>query len=182
MLHPSFATHYYLAENGPFKSLSDLAAGADDPVFLELLTRYQRDPSYRRRFGREYIQKRRAIEERVRQLFIAKGGKPRRSSPIYFTLGESRWFRELNAGHQEIRVNLLDLDPETTSITFPDSFVAMTREDKPYFNQVFLLNEIPEIVKRFGMPANDRLLPYDRYWETDFEVYIELQVWADLTA
>lgn len=34
-----------------------------------------------------------------------------------------------------------------------------------------------EIVERFGVPDNDQVVPYERYWETDFELYIEVQLW-----
>lgn len=172
-----FATHYYLPEVGPFRSLSELSAGSEDPVFLNLLTRHERDPGYRRRYGRNYIAVRREVEVRLRELFIARGGKPRRRHPFYLVLGESPWFRDLNADHRELRIPLSQLDPEVTSLTFPDSFVALTRDDKPYYNQVFLLSEIDELVARFGVPENDQMVPYERYWETEFELYIEVQLW-----
>jgi hypothetical protein len=172
-----FATHYYLRENGPFRSLSDLPAGSEDPIFLDLLTRHKRELGYRRRYGKDYIRIRRRVEDQLRELFIARGGNPRRRHPFYLVYGESAWFRDLNANQDEVRIPLSDLDPETTSVTFPDSFIALSRNDKPYYNQVFLLGELSELVERFGVPANDHLVPYERYWETDFELYIEIQLW-----
>nr|WP_163500417.1 hypothetical protein [Halomonas socia] len=177
MVIPDVATHYYLRENGPFRSLSELAGGADNPVFLDLLTRHQRDPGYRRRYGRHYIDMRRDVEERLREHFIARGGKPRRRYPFYLVLGESPWFRELNADQAEVRLPLSCLDPEVVSLTYPDSFIALTQADKPFYNQVFLLNEVDRLVSRFGIPDNDHQVPYERYWETDFELYIEVQLW-----
>lgn len=174
---PDFATHYYLRETGPFRSLSELPAGSEDPVFLDLLTRHQREPGYQRRYGRNYIGVRRKVEARLRELFVARGGKPRRDHPFYLVLGESPWFRDLNANQGELRILLSELDPEVTSLTYPDSFIALTRDDKPYYNQIFLLNEVSRIVTCFGIPANDHLIPYERYWETDFELYIEVQLW-----
>ena len=176
---PTFITHYYLPETGPLRSLSDLREGADDPVFLKFLTRYQRDPTYRRRYGRDYLIRRREVEERLRKLFIARGGKPARQHPFYFTLGASAWFRDLNAGQMELRLNLVDLDPATTSITYPDSFIALTQASKPYHNQVFLLGEIQQINRKYNLPANDHLVPYERYWETEFELYVEVQIWEE---
>lgn len=174
---PDFATHYYLPETGSFRSLSELSGGSEDPVFLDLVTRHQRDPGYRRRYGRNYISVRREVEARLRKLFIARGGKPRRRHPFYLVLGESSWFRDLNAHQRELRISLSEFDPKVTSLTYPDSFIALTRDDKPYYNQVFLLNEVSELVTLFGVPANDHMVPYERYWETDFELYIEIQLW-----
>lgn len=174
---PKFATHYYLRETGPFRSLSELLAGSEDPVFLDLLTRHQRDSGYRRRYGRNYIGVRREVEAKLHELFVTRGGKPRRRHPFYLVLGESPWFRDLNADHSELKIPLSELDPEVTSLTYPDSFVALTRDGKPYYNQVFLLSEIEKLVTRFGVPEKEHEVPYERYWECDFELYIEVQLW-----
>lgn len=40
------------------------------------------------------------------------------------------------------------------------------------------MNEITQIVDKFGFPQNDDFVPYDKYWETDFELGIEIQVWV----
>ena len=117
------------------------------------------------------------VEARLRELFVARGGKPRRCHPFYLVLGESPWFRDLNANQNELKIPLSELDPETTSLTYPDSFIALSRDDKPYYNKVFLLSEMSELVTRFGIPENDHVVPYERYWETDFELYIEVQLW-----
>jgi len=176
---PRFITHYYLPESGPLRSLSDLQLETDNPIFESFLTRHKREPTYRRRFGREYLRNRRVIEDRLRDLFIARGGRPKRKHPFYFILGDSPWFKGLNHGHLELRIDISHLSAETTSITYPDSFIALTQTKRPYHNQVFLLNEIDDLINRHGMPSNDQLVPYERYWETDFELYIEVQLWDD---
>jgi hypothetical protein len=176
---PTFACHYYLPDRGPFRSLSDLASGADNPIFQELLTRHTVDPKYRRRFGSDYLCRRKTIEAELRQLFLERGGKPVRETPFYMTLGESPWFKGLNEQHREVRIPLSELNPQTTSVTFPDSFITMSKPDKAYFRKVFTLPEIPDVVKEFGLPVTDRSVDYEGYWRTDFEFYIELQVWEE---
>jgi len=160
-------------------SLSDLPDDATNPVFEALLNKHKVTPSYQRRFGKNYIQNRRVIEDQLRERFIAKGGRPRRAHPFYFILGQSAWFKNLNAGHQEIKINIASLDPATTSITYPDSFIALTQESRPYHGQVYLLNELEGLVMQHGLPDNDNKVPYERYWETDFELYIEFQLWEE---
>lgn len=93
---PDFATHYYLRETGPFRSLSELPGSSEDPVFLDLLSRHQREVGYQRRYGRNYIGARRKVEAQLRELFVARGGKPCRDHPFYLVLGGSPWFRDLN--------------------------------------------------------------------------------------
>jgi len=174
---PQFITHYYLPETGPLKSLSDLSRGVEDPVFENFLQRHKHDPSYRRRYGKSYLKRRKVVEDRLRDAFILRGGKPKRQHPFYFVLGNSPWFKGLNEGQCEFRVNLSDLPPESVSITFPDSLITFTAEEKPYYNQVFLVNEIDKVVAEYGIPSTDQLWSYERYWEGDFELYIEVQVW-----
>ena len=175
---PTVAAHYYLPEFGPFKSLSRIPGGRESAVFKDLLTRHQRDAGYRRRFGQEYIARRLETERALRALFVERGGKPQSDHPFYLTLGPSPWFKGLNDTHREVLIPLSKLPVDATSLTYPDSFMTVSRPDRPYYNQVFFLNEITQIVDQFGLPKNDNLIPYDKYWETDFELYIEIQLWA----
>ncbi len=176
---PCFATHYHLLNRQPFLSLSDLDGNAEHPVFLEMLSKHRDDPGYRRRYGKEYLQTRRRCEEKLRGLFESRGGVPQRRSPYYLVLGESDWFLNLNQGHRALQIPLAELSPQTTSVTFPDSFLAMTAMNKPYYERVFLLNEVAEVVEEYGYRNEPSPADYARYWEGAFEHYIEIQVWED---
>lgn len=169
-----------MPEVGPFRSLSDLSEGSNSPVFKKLLSRHSQDPGYRRRFGTDYIEKRRAIEAELRSLFIQRGGQPIRLAPYYLTLGESPWFRNLNSSHKEIRIALKSLDPRTTSLTFPDSFIALTKPEKAYYRKVYMLHEIDSLWSTYSLPRDDSHLPHEDYWKTDFEFYAEIQVWSEI--
>lgn len=79
-----FITHYHLADRQPFLTLSELEAGKDNDIFKSLQGRHKCDPSYKRRYGRDYIDMRQKIEDTLRHLFIARGGKPTREYPLYF--------------------------------------------------------------------------------------------------
>lgn len=182
MTVPDFATHYYLPERGPFRSLSDLVDlpdGAADPVFAELRDRHRNQLGYRRRFGNDYIARRRNVEADLRALFIARGGQPQRQTPYYLVLGECPWFHGLNDGHVALSIPLAQLNPATTSLTFPDSFIAMTRADKPYFRKQYRLEEVTQLWAEHGLPRDTTNVPYQGYWNTDFELYAELQLWEE---
>ncbi|HLO16004.1 MAG TPA: hypothetical protein VK206_14320, partial [Anaerolineales bacterium] len=61
------------------------------------------------------------------------------------------------------------------SFTYGDSFPAMNYSDgKPYRGQVYMLSELGEVIKRYGLPQE---------WNPDGkggpERYIEAQVWDD---
>ncbi|MCG8535704.1 MAG: hypothetical protein MI808_11480 [Pseudomonadales bacterium] len=172
-------THYYLKDKRPFLSLSDLGGGVDNPVFMEMLNRHKSDPKYKRRFGMAYLDTRREVEEKLRRLFIKRGGKPIRRFPIYFTLGESKWFEGINKDHMKIEIPIASLPENAVSITFPDSYLAMTASSKPYFEKVYHINEIEDILSIYGAPKDGVPDTYERYWEGDIEHYYEVQVWDD---
>lgn len=179
MIIPDYITHYYLADRQPFLSLSELDIEKDNSVFVELLNRHQTDPSYRRRYGKNYLDIRKTIEDNLRSHFVKRGGKPTKKYPVYFVLGESIWFKCLNQKHSEIKIPIKGLNPATVSFTYPDSYVAFTSKTKPYHGKVFLLTELESVIAKYGLPADDTSANYDSYWTRDFEKYIEFQVWED---
>ena len=179
MTIPSFITHYHLSDRQPFLSLSELSLDRHNYIFDELLIRHKIDPGYHRRYGQDYINQRKVVENRLRSHFIERGGKPVRKYPVYFVLGESIWFKHLIKNQSEIRIPIKDLNPATVSFTFPDSYVSLSSDAKPYHGKVFLLNELERFVARYGLPTDDTSLNYEKYWLGDFEKYIEVQVWED---
>lgn len=176
---PNFITHYHLPDREPFLTLSDLEGNIDHPAFTQMLNKHQQDSGYNRRFGKKYLEMRMDAESKLKRLFEKRGGRPKRNYPFYFVLGSSDWFRHLNAEHEEIRIQLSDLPRESVSVTFPDSFIAMTASEKSYYEQVYFIDELHELTTRHGLPTNQRPETYERYWLGDFEHYIEVQVWDD---
>ena len=179
MTIPNYITHYYLADRQPFLSLSELKLEKQHSIFNELLDRHKVDPTYHRRYGIDYINKRKTIENTLRSRFIERGGKPTRKHPFYFVLGDSAWFKHLNRNHSEIRISIKELNPATVSFTYPDSYVALSSNTKPYHGKVFLLHELECVVNKYGLPVDDSFLNYDSYWIGDFEKYIEFQIWEN---
>lgn len=176
---PDFISHYHLPDRQPFLTLSELKGNIEHPAFLQLLNKHKHDSGYKRRYGKQYLKMRMAAETKLKHLFEKRGGVPKRSYPFYFVLGSSDWFRYLNADHEEIRIPIKDLPPESVSVTYPDSFIAMSAKDKNYYEKVYFLNELKELVQEHGLPENKRPETYENYWIGDFEEYIEVQVWDD---
>jgi hypothetical protein len=176
---PTFITHYFLSAKEPFLSLSELPGGGQNLIFKEMLNLHKKDGTYKRRYGTGYIDTRLKTESLLKQKFIARGGKPKDPFPVYFVLGESLWFKNLNTNHNEVKFDLLDLSQEIISFTYPDSFISMNNPTKPYHNQVFLKSEINEVIEKYGLPPDDVRNRYDQYWLDDdgFEKYVEVQVW-----
>lgn len=100
---PDFITHYHSVDRRPFHNLSELAEAGLASVLLGLNITAESGVS-ERRFGPRYMSLRRATETLLRNRFIERGGEPRRSSPHYFVLGESLWFRGLYRDAIGVRV------------------------------------------------------------------------------
>ncbi len=183
---PSFATHYFPGDRLPFLNLSDLDLDEADRVMADM-DRLRAAGRQFRPFGRRYLELRRLTEQRLRELFIAAGGQPERAAPHSFVLGASRWWQGLVPGARRARIELADLPPAVTSVTYPDSFVAMEigpafgieQTARPYHGQVFTLDQLPDLVARHGIP-DPPWRPEHRDWRTwPEETFIEIQVWAD---
>jgi hypothetical protein len=123
----------------------------------------------------DYLRIRRSLEERIRQLFIEKGGQPKRFRPHYFILGHCDWVKGWYCNGQEVQISLKTVDPNVISFTYGDSFPAMRYQDgKPYRGRVYLFEELPELIAQYGLP---------QVWNSEGkygpERYIEAQVWDD---
>ncbi|PZD75326.1 hypothetical protein C1752_00179 [Acaryochloris thomasi RCC1774] len=184
---PNFITHYHLADKAPFLNLSDLSERERASVLSELQERYRSEDGFKRQYGKRYMQLRQLTEARLRDLFISRSGKPQRHSPHYFVLGKSFWFKNLHPNTREVRISLDYLRDKSVSFTYPDSFVSMgfmpefsiKVAPQPYHEKVYLLNELPEVVAKFGLPQDDFSMQYQNYSNEEFEKFIEVQVWDD---
>ena len=171
-LIPDFLCHYYEATDGPLRNLSDLPEEQAEEVLERIRTQEDRFASQRRE---DYLSIRRGLEERVRGLFIEKGGRPKRLRPHYFVLGECPWLMSWYPHGCALRIPLAAFPPGSVSFTYGDTFPAMRHQDgKPHRGQVYILAELPGLVAAYGLPqvwnAEGKLGP-DRY--------IEAQVWDD---
>lgn len=174
-----FVTHYHRADRPPFANLSEVATAEVDQVLASLTT------GSRRRFGPQYLPLRRATETRARELFLAVGGRPIRTAPHYFVLGESQWFAGLYDEPREIRLRLSDLPAEATSFTWTDSITALglgaelgvPRPREPWQGGLHLLDELDPQRVREAVAAPDR--DYVGYQHRLMAYYVEIQLWSD---
>ena len=174
---PKFLFHYYELENGPFRNITE--NGSEEAKKIQ----EQISEGWNSKRPNNYVELRLALEERIKEQFILKGGKPNRNDPFYFTLGECNWAKSWYLSPGVIKIPLADFNPEHISFTYPDSMVSFQFHDEPKLatyrkdinGKVFLLDEIEElIIKKYGVPSEEKwkfeeAMKYDRY--------IEAQVW-----
>ena len=174
-------THYYDRSNRPFQNLSSLS----DRAALDLISKLQyRNGLVYRRFNNptQYLKLRRETELWLRNEFIRQGGKPASNYPHYFVVGRSVWIEEgYNGNSDRVQIPLSAFKPEQISFTYTDSMVSywlQSQSDKNYYHpeyhgRIFSIDEILELIDRFGVP--------DREWRTQenrkYDLFIEAQVW-----
>jgi len=129
---------------------------------------------------------RRQIEQWLRQEFIAKGGAPQESYPIYMILGRSKWLltaadAATRATTAKIQIPLSLFQEGDVSFTYPDSMVSFLLANQKesayylpdYHGRIFTLSEIRSIIYSNGLPGEK--------WGTNLPSflanYIEAQVW-----
>jgi hypothetical protein len=180
-----FLIHVHRKGSPPFRTLSALpdeqAVEIMRDLFVEGSVFWERfkDP-------RGYLALRRKVERNLREGFLAKGGRPADSHPVYLILGRPKWM-DLAADEATLQttdtleIPLSVIPPDAVSFTYPDSMVsALLAERKPpeyyepeYHGRVFTLKEIADIVRKRGMPGEG--------WETKMPPqdphFIEAQVW-----
>lgn len=185
---PKHITHYFSGADKPFQNLSDLDPDVLATVLAKLKRRKAENPAFKRVFGKVYMEFRQGTETKLRDLFVARGGKPERQSPHYFVLGDCEWFAGLYPDPQTVTLDLPSLSPEVASFTYPDSFVSMRlgpdfglppEPRQPYHEKAFLLDELAAVVAEYGLPDGAVYEDYADYHKRRFEKYIEVQVWAD---
>ncbi|MDP4147229.1 MAG: GNAT family N-acetyltransferase [Bacillota bacterium] len=170
---PKYLYHYYEASVGPFKSLTDLPLEEAEKILEDIR---QEGITYASKRSKDYIVLRRGLEEKVRNLFVAKGGRPSRKTPHSMTLGECSWIKQWYKNPQEIKIPVSAFDPLKISFTYGDIFPAMRYDDgKPYFGKVYTLEEIEQVIQTHGLPQE---------WNSDGKYgpkrYIEVQVWDNI--
>ncbi|MBK1813289.1 hypothetical protein JHL18_21945 [Clostridium sp. YIM B02505] len=173
ILIPNYLYHYYEAEVGPFKTLSDLL---EEQAEKELENLRKSGQTFASKRPKDYMLIRRELERMVRTQFIEKGGKPLRSTPISMTLGPCQWIKQWYKDGQELKIPIEVFDHNTISFTYGDIFPAMRYNDhKPYRKKVYTLEEIKEVVSIYGMPQE-----WNKNGENGPDRYIEVQVWCDV--
>ncbi len=172
---PDFLTHYYVDE--PFRTISDLTLSQTEQVLAEIAKR--RELEFRLSKS-DYLPRRRRIEQAMRRGFIAKNGKPKREHPHYMVLGT---FAPWEEARRKITIPLSAFSSNVLSFTLTDSFFAYSERNlrgvaipsRPYDRQVFRLEELDELIAKYGLPGER--------WQHEtrdvFDVYVEAQVWDD---
>ncbi|KAA1245139.1 hypothetical protein [Aquimarina sp. RZ0] len=175
---PKFLFHYYEIEQGPFKNITDNTFEEAKNIQNNISVGFnsKRPPNY--------TELRFALEKRLKNEFISKGGKPKRENPFYFTLGECNWLKSCYHTPGVVKIPLDNFKSEQISFTYPDSMVSFQFFDEPklkkykkeYNGKVFVRQEMETVIKKYGIPRENIWMTNE---EMKYDRYIEAQVWDD---
>lgn len=175
--------HYFEHGFGPFRPLTALPIEEARQILLE-----QRAAGH---FGNPdidgFLQKRYDRDKKLRDAFIAHGGKPVRISPVYMMLGEHKQWESAYDLPDVIKIPLEEFDPLTVSFTYGDSFAVFYPAlfgKEEYWNKVYFADEILDVINRCGMPPyvdyhfKRGIYPKDKHLNQHLK-YVEAHIWSD---
>ena len=174
-----YLQHYFNSENGPFLSISDLPPDEALKAFhkmVRFLT--QRDgeaynfSDTKWDFVLDRYKLRRDLESEMRRRFIAKNGIAPREYPYYLILcpydTKDKGLYEFFENPDYISIPVTDLDMNTVSFTYGDSFVQYYHNDeRPEI--VYTYDEIIKVVNENGW-----IIKNENDWG-----FIEAHLWSD---
>lgn len=169
--------HYFDQTTGPFKSLSDLPTKEAEAVLKKIKEKKPASRSAKR--DDRYMERRKTFEAVARQLFVEKGGKPRRKAPYFMVVEACGWLKSWYEHSGVIQIPVEEFDPSTLSFTYGDmlpTFSPRVNDGKEYRGKVYLYDEIVKLIDKYGLPQN-----WNPNGEYGPERYIEVQVWSDET-
>jgi hypothetical protein len=172
--------HYFNSKNGPFLSISDLSSDEALKSFHKMVRflterngeEYHPDDT-RWEFVRNRHTLRRDLESEMRRRFIDKGGSAPREYPYYLILcPDDKRDKGLYAFYENpdyISIPVEDLDMNTVSFTYGDSFVQYYQTaEKPEI--VYTYNEILEVIKKNGWVTKEEKSGWG---------FVEAHLWSD---
>lgn len=178
-----FLCHYFERNFGPFRPLTALPMEEARQILLE----QRAAGKFQNPDVEGFISKRYDRDKKLRDVFIAHGGKPLRTAPIYMFFGEHKQWESAYEESAVIKIPLEEFDPLTVSFTYGDSFTVFDPTlfgEEEYWNRLYFADEILDVINRCGFPPYVQydfkrgIYPKDKHLHHHLK-YIEAHVWSD---
>lgn len=172
-----FFYHYYEKETGPFVSLSDLTDDAAQKIINALIA--ENKTLAAKTHGGDYMFYRRLIENKTRDMFAKKGGKPVRQTPHYMVWGECRHLKSWYKHGEQVKIPVNEFDMSNVSFTYGDTYITFDPshgKTEEYRQNIYTYDEIIKIIERYGWPQ-ESWSDNSPWWQP---TYVEAQVWSDI--
>jgi hypothetical protein len=186
---PSFVTHYYEAERGPFKNVCDLTDGE-----LEGLVLAEKDAGTafnRFALGTDFFKIRRAADDLLIGKYTEKFGFAPSGRPFYAVLGEFDRTSSMYRNGRSVRIGLSRLSREQVTFMYPDHFALVWSKGlfppppvlfpppchysyEPFHDLLFTYDELLEAVRLYVLDSRIARAKRLNLWVSS---YIEAHIW-----
>jgi hypothetical protein len=185
---PSFLTHYYEAERGPFKNICDLSEGELDGLIdieKEANTAFNRFA-----LGKEFFRIRRAADDLLIEKYREKFGIIPVGRPFYAVLGEFDRTLAMYRDGRSIRIDISQFAREEVTFMYPDHFVLVWSKGlyppppalfgssvysyEPVHDCLFTYDELPGAFRTYSFDSRIAQAQQTDLWVSS---YIEAHIW-----
>jgi len=120
---PSFLTHYYEAERGPFKNVCDLS---DEELDHLIASEKDAETAFNRfALGMDFFKIRRAADDLLIEKYREKFGVMPAGRPFYAVLGEFDRTLSMYRDGRSVRLDMSQFSREQVTFMYPDHFVLV---------------------------------------------------------
>jgi hypothetical protein len=186
---PSFLTHYYEAEKGPFKNICDLS---NDDLDRLISAEKDADTIFNRfALGRDFFKIRSAADNLLIEKYSEKFDFAPQARPFYAVLGEFERTSSMYRDGRSLRIDLASLSREHVTFMYPDHFALVWSRGlfappaslfpapysysyEPFHDLLFTYDELPEAVLTYCLDARIARAKQLNMWVSS---YIEAHIW-----
>jgi hypothetical protein len=186
---PSFLTHYYEAERGPFKNICDLS---EEEVDRLISAEKNADTGFNRfALGKDFFKIRRAADDLLIQKYAEKFGVKPDCRPFYAVLGEFDRTLSMYRDGRSLKIDLTEFSREQVTFMYPDHFALVwskglfapppalfpppcTYSYEPFHEILFTYDELPEAVREYSLDSRMARAKQLNMWVSS---YIEAHIW-----
>jgi hypothetical protein len=178
---PKFITHYHYPDKQPFQNLMSVEENERMKIANELNERYERGET-QRAFPYWYFIQREKAEQRLRESYIERGGKPELAVPYYFMLGHSEKFEQIYKGNfKKIKLSI-PADFPNLHFSIGDSLWTFAKSEQPnqhwenqwFQGKLYNYNETVDILKKLEIdPSCQHSLREKKVG------FVEALIWSD---
>ena len=186
---PSFLTHYYEAERGPFKNICDLS---EEEVDRLISAEKDANTAFNRfALGKNFFKIRRAADNLLIQKYVDKFGIEPDGRPFYAVLGEFNRTLSMYRDGRSLRIDLTEFSREQVTFMYPDHFVLVwskgllapppalfpppfTYSYEPFHEILFTYDELQEAIRAYSLDSRIARAKQLNMWVSS---YIEAHIW-----
>ena len=172
--------HYYEKTCPPFRTITSLP-------FDEAATIVRTWRGVGEVWVNNFLDLRYHRDKNLRDKFIAIGGKPVLTAPVYFTLGENKGMTTWYNNAACIKIPVSEFDFDTVSFTYGDNFAVFNpnlNTGEEYWGNIYKYDGILKLIDKYGFPEDPeyhmgkRIFPQEKPIN-HYLKYIEAHVWND---